>query len=311
MLIAAQATLASILFLLLFYCFKHALLSISAKSGVRARLTYHKEERLEDRLKAALSRYEWLHTHLTVLTESTAIRMKISTFCVTTMLLLLFGVSSGIFVFQSVKGIAVMSLMSAAIPYMLLRLSLVNRQMRTRLDFLPAVEIFYQSYLLTGSGNVRKALQHSLEENRMLYPMKSVFEQLARNLSTHRDEQLSFDIFIHSLGHVWADYFISIIRIAIHEGNDVSDNLKQLIVDMRKAQLANQAERNRMLEIRLANFSPILFLAVFLIINFRLSYETAYMYYVLDPNGRSMILDALLLIFVSFVMGLHLSRKRM
>ena len=80
---------------------------------------------------------------------------------------------------------------------------------------------------------------------------------------------------------------------------------------MRKAQRFDQLERNRLLEIRIANFTPILFLALFLFINFKVNTENAYLYYMVDPGGRNMILDALLLIFVSFLMGMYLSMRRM
>lgn len=79
---------------------------------------------------------------------------------------------------------------------------------------------------------------------------------------------------------------------------------------MRKAQISEKQERNRLLEIRIANFSPILFLIVFMGVNFKLDAQMAYTYYVLDPEGRDLLLDALLLIFLSFVMGVYLSFGR-
>ena len=59
---------------------------------------------------------------------------------------------------------------------------------------------------------------------------------------------------------------------------------------MRKAQRFDQMERNRLLEIRIANFTPILFLALFLFINFKVNTDNAYLYYMVDPGGRNMIL---------------------
>jgi hypothetical protein len=117
--------------------------------------------------------------------------------------------------------------------------------------------------------------------------------------------------FCLAFGHAWADYFGSILRVALSEGNDVTANLKELISDMRKAQLANQLERHKLLEIRLANFTPALFLALFIGINFRLNHDASYQAYLLDPKGRSMLLNALALIFGSMIMGIYLSRRRM
>jgi hypothetical protein len=80
---------------------------------------------------------------------------------------------------------------------------------------------------------------------------------------------------------------------------------------MRKARRANQQERNKLLEIRLANFSPVLFLGLFVGINFHYTPENAYLYYIVDPKGRDLLLNAVVLIFISFVMGLWLSRRKM
>jgi hypothetical protein len=100
------------------------------------------------------------------------------------------------------------------------------------------------------------------------------------------------------------------MAVALEEGADITDNLRELIDDMRRAQLAERADRNRLLEIRIANFSPILFLVIFVGVNVRLDADMAYAYYVLDPQGRDLLLDALLLIFASFVMGVYLSVRR-
>ena len=97
-------------------------------------------------------------------------------------------------------------------------------------------------------------------------------------------------IFSLTLGHTWADYFVGIMRVALTEGSFVGESLKELITDMRKAQRFDQLERNRLLEIRIANFTPILFLALFLFINFKVNTENAYLYYMVDPGGRNMIL---------------------
>ncbi|UJF32545.1 hypothetical protein [Paenibacillus hexagrammi] len=40
----------------------------------------------------------------------------------------------------------------------------------------------------------------------------------------------------------------------------MGESLKELVSDMRKAQRSDQVERNKLLEIRIANFTPIFFL---------------------------------------------------
>jgi hypothetical protein len=80
---------------------------------------------------------------------------------------------------------------------------------------------------------------------------------------------------------------------------------------MRRAQRTDQNERNRLLEIRIANFTPILFLLLFVTINIKINPHSAYLHYVVDENGRNMLLDALVIIFGSFIMGIYLSMRRM
>ncbi|BBI35270.1 hypothetical protein KCTCHS21_46690 [Cohnella abietis] len=182
--------------------------------------------------------------------------------------------------------------------------------MATRLEFLPAVELFYQSFLVTGCRHVRTALQKTVEERRLPGEVQHVFEQLYRNLSVKGDDEGSLRRFSLSFGNIWANYFGSILKVALEEGNNVSDNLRELISDMRKAQLANQVERNRLLEIRMANFAPLFFLVLFMGINFRLNPEGSYEYYIRDSSGRDMLLNALLLLFGSLFMGMYLSRRK-
>ncbi|MNG34432.1 hypothetical protein D3C84_1209100 [compost metagenome] len=80
---------------------------------------------------------------------------------------------------------------------------------------------------------------------------------------------------------------------------------------MRRARRSNEQERSKLLEIRIANFTPILFLFLFVGINLHYNPESAYRYYVLDPQGRDLVLNSLVLIFGSFVMGIWLSRRKM
>jgi Flp pilus assembly protein TadB len=227
--------------------------------------------------------------------------------------LLLFGLglSGGAVLFHSLRPAALLAVMLGGLPYVLIRMRLVSRQMVTRLEFLPAVELFYQCYLISGGRHVRTALQRTVEERRLPGEVQAVFDQLCRHLSVRGNDEESLRRFTLAFGHVWADYFSSILQVALSEGNNVADNLKELIFDMRKAQLANQQERNRLLEIRLANFTPVLFLGLFLGINFRMNPAGSYRYYVLDPTGRGMLLNALVLLFGSLLMGLYLSRRKM
>ncbi|GGG09175.1 type II secretion system F family protein [Paenibacillus abyssi] len=300
-----------ILFLLFFIILQQLIYAVADQERKQDRLLYRRQGRLLNRLTLMLSRYERPYRHLSELLESMRWPIHAGGFVLLSGLIALTGITGGLLLFQSFKGTLLLSSLSGAAPYLWLRLALMNRQLKTRMDFLPAVELFYQCYLVTGGRQVRTALQRTVEERRLLGPIQTVFEQLYRNLSVRGDDESSLRIFSASVGHVWGDYFVQILRVALTEGNSVEDNLKDLITDMRKARRANQQERNRLLEIRIANFSPILFLALFIGINVRYNPEHAYYYYLIDPRGRDMLLNAVVLIFVSFVMGLYLSRKKM
>ncbi|WP_051237116.1 type II secretion system F family protein [Paenibacillus pinihumi] len=308
---AILSVLGVLLFLLVFgvlYVMFHGMAQLESRQD---RLHYKRNGRLVNRFARWLAKYEAPHRHLSDLLESMRWPLQAGGFVLLCAVLFVTGAAGGIILFHSVKGAVLLAALLGAAPYLGLRMSLVQRQLNTQLDFLPAVELFYQCYLITGERQIRNALQRTVEEKRLLGPIQSVFEQLYRNLSVRGDDEGSLRIFAASLGHVWADYYVQILRVALAEGHAVGDNLKELITDMRKARRANQQERNKLLEIRIANFTPILFLALFIGINLYYNPEQAYYYYVLDPQGRDMLLNAAVLIFVSFIMGLYLSRKKM
>lgn len=308
---AAMIAFIATLFVSVFICLRLLLRMWLARHQIASRLQYRQERRLDFRLARFLSRYENVYRHLAELLEALRLSIQPGSVVAATALLLAGGASFGAMLFQSVKGTLLLGGVLSALPYMLLRSMLIRQQMKTRIDFLPAVELFYQCCLVSGGRQIRTALQRTVEEKRLLGPMQAVFEQLFRNVSVRGDDEASLRIFAASLGHVWADYFVNIVRAGLAEGHPIADNLKDLITDMRKARRANQQERNKLLEIRLANFSPILFLGLFLGINFHYNYENSYLYYFVDPKGRDLLLNAVAMIFASFVMGLWLSRKKM
>lgn len=300
-----------LLFSLIFIAVFNALLAWTDNQARRDRLSYLSRNRISYRFTQRLKRFERLYRHLSELLETLQLKLKPSGLILGSILLLLAGITLGGFFFQSVKGTLLFGTVVGCLPYTILRAMLVQKQMQLQMDFLPAIELFYQCYLVTGGRQVRGALQRTVEERRLLGPMQSVFEQLYRNLSVRGDDDASLRIFAGALGHVWGDYFINIMRVALTEGSPIAESLKDLLVDMRKARRANEQERNKLLEIRIANFTPILFLAFYIGINVRYNRENSYYYYLIDPQGRDMLLNAIVLIFASFLMGLWLSRKKM
>ncbi|MDF2668666.1 MAG: hypothetical protein K0R67_972 [Paenibacillus sp.] len=300
-----------LLFMLVYVAIRMLLRAVIRRSAARSRLAYVHEQTISSRVSRYMSRYNRLYRHLNDLLESLQYKLSLGALIYMTTMLVLGGGITGAMLLGSIKGTATAALMAGSLPYIILRMKLISLQMKARLDFLPAVELFYQYYLVAGQRNIRKALQITLEENRMMYPMKAVFQQLNHNLTTNRSVDDSLRVLTVTLGHLWADYFANIMRVGLVEGNEIGDNLKELITDMRRAQRSDQAERNRLLEIRLANFSSFLFLLVFLAVNFKLNFSNAWHYYVEDPDGRNMVLDGGLFIFGSFLMGLYLSVRRM
>lgn len=304
--------LITLLFLLLYASAYFGLLAWRDGQSMKRRLRWKRAERqtklAERRRRSGLDRPR---RHVSDLLLALGWRIGPSGFAASSIAMGLLGTAVGAAAFQTTRSALLLGLMCACFPYVLLRMSLMNRQMATRLEFLPAVELFYQSYLVTGCRHIRVALQKTVEERRLPGEVQAVFDQLYRNLSVKGDDEGSLRRFSLSFGNLWAEYFGNILKIALEEGNNVSDNLKELISDMRKAQLANQKERHRLLEIRMANYTPLLFMALFMGVNFRLNPAGSYEFYILDSGGRSMLLNAVLLMFGSFLMGLYLSRKKL
>ncbi len=301
----------SALFVLLFVALQQILSLQSGRANARSRLRYRREGGIQAGSRQLFGRLASSEGHLALLLDSVRWQISPSSFIVLSLVLTLAGSAGGALAVQSVKGAALSAMLLGGLPYLSLRFVLSQRQLQSRVEFLPAVELFYQSYLTTGGRQVRIALGRTVEEKRLMGPLQPVFEQLYLNLSVKGDDEASLRIFVAALGHLWGEYFANLLRVALAEGYSIESNLKALIGDMRQAQRADQIERNRLLEIRLANFSPVLFLALFLGINFHYNPAGSYAYYLVDPKGRDMLLNAAALIFASFLMGIYLSRRRM
>jgi len=309
---AMLAAATAALFLLAFAAIYCLLAAAASRSEAASRLGYRRRAGLlarAERIFRAIAAKP--AERLSLMLESARAGIGPAAFLGLSALLFAAGGAAGALAIQTVKGAVVAAVLFGGLPYIVIRMTLMHRQMQSRVDFLPAVELFYQSYLTTGGRQVRVALGRMVEEKRLAGPLLPVFEQLYINLSVKGDDEASLRVFASAVGHVWAEYFANLLRVALADGTPIADNLKELIGDMRRAARADQQERNRLLEIRLANFSPILFLALFVGINFRYNPDGAYRYYVLDPHGRDMLLNAAALIFASFLMGIWLSRRRL
>jgi hypothetical protein len=310
MLTLAKWVCLLLLFLILYSGLRNLISAFIRYSTIHQRLLLFRTTPRIDRSKLWWSGQDRAIGHITDLLVSTRASITVTHFLYASFTIGVFGVLIGTLFFSSFKGVVALGFMSISSPYLVLRMRLLNHQLQNRITFLPALEIFYQSYVLSEAKNIRHVLRSSLEEQRMLYPMKEAFEQLYRSLIIQSDTEGSLRVFALTLGNIWAEHFVSILRIGLHEGVDVTISLKELILDMRRAERADQAERNRLLEIRIANFSPIIFMIVFLTINFKIDYQQSYTYYVISEAGREMLLDAIILIGASFMMGIYLSMRK-
>jgi Flp pilus assembly protein TadB len=300
-----------LMFAFTFLAVRYLLLGLYSGFRARARITGPPPDpRAKDAVPLRRAVRAKAAEHVSTLLEAVGLKKEPLPFFLASALLALCGLWLGLFFFVSAKGVVVMTATGGGLPYLWLRMRLLTIQAKARLEFLPAVEVLYQQVVLSDGRNLRNILHQVLQEGRIRYPMRAIFEQLHRNLSANRGVGPSLRLFTVTLGHVWAGYLANMMAVALEEGVNIADNLRELIEDMRRAQLAERTDRNRLLEIRLANFSPLAFLVVFVGANVRMDAEMAYTYYVLDPHGRDLLLDALLLIFASFVMGVYLSVKR-
>jgi len=308
--------LLSLIFLLLFFVTDWILQSIVERNKLHARLRQGRSigKAMDKRRRKSNKSSKLLGTinkHMNQLIHS--LRLPIQGDQLLTLLIALGigGMLLGYWIFNTPQGMLLLGAMLALLPYLILRMLLIQKRMEAQLDFLPALEAFYQCYLITGERQVKVALARLIEEKVMTGVMKRVFEQLYRNLSVMESDEESLQLFSHALGHRWADYFVQMLHVAMNEGVSISNSLRELTRDMRDARAANEQERHRLLEIRIANFTPLLFLALFVGINFYYNREQSIYYYFYDSGGREMLLHMMVMIFLSFLMGLYLSRKKL
>lgn len=302
-----KGALCFLLFLLFTISLRHVFLAVWRTRSVRSRLTVRRSGRKKPRIPYAGK----MLLHLEDLMAATRFIRSVQAFFLVTMLLFLSGTVAGVWFFKSLQGVAVLGSIWGLVPYLTLRMKLISGRLRTRLDFLPAVEVFYQVLLAELRPNLRLVLHEVLAGNRLRYPIKTSFAQLDRSLASGAEPEEALRIFRLELGHVWADYFANMLLIGIQEGADIRFSMKELIEDMRRAQLYDQKARNRLLEIRIASFTPALFLILFIGINLKMNYENAVRVYFEEAEGRNMLLHAVLLQFGSFLMGVYLSMRRM
>ncbi len=308
MLKVVTGAILTLLFLSLFSLIRQAVQGIDRRRAYRMRL-YPERGRSSGIPSGQMG---GIRLHLTRLLAASGSRWAPEQLVALMAALGLSGTAAGGILLGTVKAAITVGAIAGGAPLMRLYSRLVSSRMQSRLDFLPAVEVLYQQYVAFGErGNLRTTLQSVVQSGRLPGSLKLEFERLSRCLTLGHEPEAGLDAFRWSLGHRWAAIFISLVRADLFEGIHIGAPLRELIGDMRKAQLEDRQERSKLIEIRVASFTPILFLVLFLGVNIRLNPEAAYRFYVLEPMGRNMLADSLLLIFGSFMLGLYLSMRRM
>src|SRR5690554_2212371 len=167
MFILAKITSVMLLVALSYISLKYMIIGVHSDSKVRSRLTI-RSRRTQGRWATWLYRRYKLFIHLSELLESISSPIRTGQLLGIGFISAIGGVLIGTFFFSSMKGVISLGCILALIPYITVRMRLLTIQMRARINFLPAMEVFYQSYILSEHKNLRAVLKHSIEENRML-----------------------------------------------------------------------------------------------------------------------------------------------
>ena len=254
-----------------------------------------------------LYRWSWLnrlHDQLI----ATQISLSIPVFFMLSSCLFAIGAYLGWIWFFDIRHVILLGLLLAICPWVFLRVRLAAAQVRMRLIFLDAVEIFYQAYVSVPRRNIRVVLAKIVSEQRMPKAIAHLFREMHEQF-IFGDER-ALHTFAKAISHEWGYTFTHLLEVSMAEGIVLDHVLKEFIDDLRDAQKAALEDKTRLFEIRIANFSPPFFLALFIGLNLHFNFEAAIQAYFYDLHGRILLLQAFLLMVASFVMGVWLSVHR-
>jgi hypothetical protein len=236
------------------------------------------------------------------------IPIPIPVFFILSVCLFAFGGYVGWIWFLTIKHVFLLGLLLSVCPWIFVRVRLINMQVRMRLIFLDAVEIFYQAYVSVPRRNIRVVLAKIVSEQRMPKAIAHLFREMHEQFIFGDDRAIH--TFAQAISHEWGYTFTHLLEVSMAEGIVLDHVLQEFICDLRDTQKSALEDKTRLLEIRIANFSPPFFLALFIGINLHFNYEGAIQAYIFDLHGRILLLQAFLLMVASFVMGVWLSIQR-
>lgn len=210
--------------------------------------------------------------------------------------------------FYSLHAVFVWMLVSGVQPIVILYMLSIRRLLQIRLSFLHAMEVFYQAYVSIPHRNIRVVIAKIVQENRMPAPIRPLFRELNEQLIFGNMSALQH--FARTFNHEWGYTFAHFLELGMDEGARLDEGLQQFIQDLRDAQASAWLDRNRLLEIRIANFSPPLVLALFISVNYYFNPVAANHAYFQDMHGRMLLMQAVVLMVLSCLMGIWLSMRR-
>lgn len=210
--------------------------------------------------------------------------------------------------FYSLASILMLGLSAGVLPIVLLYMLSIRRQVKIRLSFLHAMEVFYQAYVSIPHRNIRVVIAKVVQESRIPTPIQPLFRVLNDQLLF--GNKAALQQFASTLHHEWGYTFAHLLEIGFDEGAHLDEALQAFIRDLRDAQASAWADRNRLLEIRIANFSPPIVVGLFIGINFYFNPAMASKAYFYDLHGRVLLMQAVVLMILSFGMGIWISLRR-
>ena len=146
--IFAKYVFLLLLFVLVFVLIQSLLHVVIRQRKARYRLQYVKTSTFVARFSEYLGNRSSLFKHIKEMMESVESKMSMRGIMTVSFVLFLAGLLAGTLFFQTLKGVVIVTSICVSLPYMLLRLKLVSVRLQTRLEFLPAVEVFYQYYMV-------------------------------------------------------------------------------------------------------------------------------------------------------------------
>lgn len=210
------------------------------------------------------------------------------------------------FILAMVFGLVFMS-----VPYLILRMRLINKRMKTSLAFMDNFHIIVQSYS-TNSKSAYHMVQ-DITENLDDKQLKSTFIKLLASMQQDRKEKdfrNAIIVFAYSINSSFAIRFGNLLSKAHLSASDITLPLNDLSDDVtaRRNDLDNEKSLN--VETKVLGYLPIITMPIFLFAAWRVS--TMYGFWTLFNNTSNLIIFLIAVVFtgISLFSVIVLTRPR-